>query len=574
MNNILLTLLSMDKLFLRFVSLFYPLLARTGVDTEQLNEILRIKLLMDTRRPKGTFNMRKNAQTGKQQSPWLASFFTLLMGFFIGLLLTINQKPYVGETYYFVVFMVLMSITLISDFTTVLIDTRDQFILLPRPVNDRTIAISRILHISIYVLKLALLQCLPGLVIVGFVDGIFAVPIFFIQVLEATFLSIFMVNIIYLLLMRSVSPQRFKDIISYFQIGFSVLVFISYYLLPKLINVSVMGDVNLLSHWWAYLLAPVWIASLNELLIHSSRSGGLVTSALAILGLVLPVAGLWFVAKVLAPGFNRRLTIIATSDGNTNNTGVPKKAGKFNFIAKLSNLLAPDPLENAGFRITWKLSARTREFKMKVYPMFAFVPVYFLYFALNGKSTSLSDRLDKLQNGHSYVFLIYLSTIILSAFLTNISWSEKYKSAWVYYALPISEPGKILSGMYKAIVAIYFLPYCLVLSIVIVFIWGPQAINDLILAFLISLIYGILMALFLVKGLPFSKPVIVKQRGGKMITSLMIMAFIAGIGFGHYYLMQWENVVWIAILPALLINWIMFRQYKKQTWDNIEYVEI
>src|ERR1700712_4454030 len=101
--------------------------------------------------------------------------------------------PYVGQTYYFIVFMVFMAITLISDFTTVLIDTRDQFILLPRPVNDRTIAVSRILHISIYVLRLALLQGLAGMVMIGFIDGPLAVPLFFVQILEATFLSIFMV---------------------------------------------------------------------------------------------------------------------------------------------------------------------------------------------------------------------------------------------------------------------------------------------------------------------------------------------------------------------------------------------
>ncbi len=572
MNDILLMFLSMDKLFLRLVSFFYPILAKTGVDTDQLNEILRVKLLMDNRRPKAMFAARKNAKNNGQQSPWLISFVTLLMGFFIGLVLTLNGMPYVGETYYFTIFMVLMAITLISDFTTVLIDTRDQFILLPRPVNDRTIAVSRILHISIYVLRLALLQGLPALVIVGFVDGILAVPVFFIQILEATFLSIFMVNIIYLLLMKSVSPQRFKDIISYFQIGFSVLIFATYYLLPRLIDVSVLGNVNLLSHWWAYCLPPVWIAALNELLIHSSRSG-MITSALAIVGLTLPVAGLWFVAKVLAPGFNRRLSIIATSDGNTNTSTQIKKAGKFSLIEKISNLIAPDPVENAGFRITWKLAARTREFKMKVYPSFAYVPIYFIFIALNGKG-DLSEKLDNLQNGHTYVLLIYLSTFILSSILMNISMSEKYKAAWVYYALPIGEPGKILSGMYKAVIALYFFPYCLVLSIVIVAVWGPQAINDLILAFLVSLAYGMMMALFMVKGLPFSKPVVVKQGGGRMITSLMILALIAGLGFGHYYLMRWEMVIWIAIIPFLFINWIMFRYYKKQTWDNIELSEI
>ncbi len=564
----------MDKIFLRFVSFLYPVLEKTGVDTLQLNEILRIKLLMDNRRPKAMFATRRAASSKPTtRAPWMINFFTILMGFFIGLVLTLNSMPYVGETFYFIIFMVLMALTLISDFTTVLIDPRDQFILLPRPVNDRTVAVSRILHITIYVLRLALLQGLPALVIVGFIDGILAVPVFFIQILEATFLSIFMVNIIYLLLMKAVSPQRFKDIISYFQIGFSVLIFATYYLLPRLINVSVLGHINLLTHWWAYLLPPVWIAALNELLIHSGRSGP-ITSLLAIIGVTLPLAGLWFVAKVLAPGFNRRLAVISTSDGNTNIATQVKKAGKFNLIEKLSNIIAPEPVENAGFRITWKLAARTREFKMKVYPSLAYVPIYFIYFALNGKGDSISDRWDKLQTGHTYVFLIYLSTFILSAILMNISMSEKYKSSWVYYALPIGEPGKILSGMYKAIITLYFLPYCLVLSIAIVIIWGPQAINDIILAFLVSLIYGLLMALFMVKGLPFSKPVVAKQGGGRMITSLMILALVGGIGFGHYFLMRWEMAIWIAIVPALFINWIMFRYYKRQTWDNIELAEI
>jgi len=562
----------MDKIFLRFVALLYPLLAKTGVDTNQLNEILKVKLLMDNRRPKAMFAVKKGAKNNGQQSPWLIGFFQLLMGFFIGLVLLLNNMPYVGQTYYFLIFMVLMALTLISDFTTVLVDTRDQFILLPRPVNDRTIAVSRILHISIYVLRLALLQGLPAMIIIWYLDGPLAVPIFFVQLLEATFLSIFIVNIVYLLLMRSVSPQRFKDVISYFQIGFSVLIFAAYYLLPRLINVSVLGNINLLTHWWAYLLPPVWIAAMNELLIHASRSN-YITSLLAIIGFTLPLAGLWLVAKVLAPGFNRRLAVIATSDGNTNTTGKVKKAGRFNFIEKISDLLAPDPVENAGFRITWKLAARTREFKMKVYPSFAYVPIYFLYFALNGKGDSLSDRWDKLQSGHTYVFLIYLCTFILSAMLMHISMSEKYKSAWVYYALPIGEPGKILSGMYKAIITLYFLPYCLLLSIGIVAVWGPGAINDVILAFLISLIYGILMALFMVKGLPFSNPVVVKQGGGKMITSLLIMAFIGAIAFGHYMIARWETLVWIAIIPVLLANWLMFRSYKKRTWEDVELAE-
>ena len=563
----------MNKIFLRIITFMSPVLRKSGVDTDQLYEILKVKLMMDDRRPNAMFAGRRSTTANtKVKSPWLITFVTILMGTFIGLTLFLNKMPYVGQTFYFLVFMVLMSLTLISDFTTVLIDTRDQFILLPRPVNDRTVALSRILHVSFYVLRLALLQGLPGMVMVGFIDGIAAVPLFFIQILQATFLSIFFVNIIYLALMKYVSPQRFKDIISYFQIGFSVVIFGSYYLLPKLINVSVLDNISLINHWWSWILPPVWIAGLNELLIHTSRAD-VTTVILAIAGIATPVLGLWLVIRVFAPGFNKKLAAISTSDGSSNSSANIKRAGKFTIIDKIANIIASDPVENAGFKITWKLSARLREFKLKVYPAFAYVPIYFLYFVLNGKG-DVSKRLTDLQNGHAYIFLIYMCTFILSNILMNISMTEKYKSAWVYYAAPIGDPGKILSGMYKAVIVLYFLPYCLVISIAIVAVWGTQAINDILLATSVCITYGMIMALFTVKGLPFSKPVVAKQGGGRVISSLLILAFIFAIGYGQYSIMKWETLVWILIIPSLLINVLMFHYYKKQTWANIALADI
>jgi hypothetical protein len=544
-----------------------------GVDTMQLGLILRLKLMIDNRRPKGMFARASNKKMKEGKMQWLTTIMTLIMGVLIALVLVMNNAPYVTHTIYFLIFMVLMALTMISDFTSVLIDVRDHYILLPRPVSDRTIAVSRILHISIYVLRLALLQGLPALILVGFIDGPLAVPLFFVEILQATFLSILLVNMVYLVLMKLSSPQGFKDVISYFQIGFSIVIFAGYYLMPKLITRSSLGDVSLLEHWWAYLLPPMWISALNELVIHPGRAT-LVTAVLAILGLVLPLAGLWFVAKVLAPGFNRKLAVLATSDGNSDAKDNKTQTGRFNLIDKIANLLIKDPVENAGFRITLKLAARSRDFKMKVYPSLAYVPIYFIYFSINGDGTTLSDKFSSLQSGHSYVALIYLCTFVLAAVLTNITMSDKYKSSWVYYALPIGEPGKILSGMYKAVVSFYFFPYCVVIGVVTVSVWGFSAVNDLILAFLVSVIYGMLMALFMVKGLPFSKPVQVKQSGGRMTVSLLVMGVIAAIGYVHYFAMKWELLIWIMIIPLLIINVAMFHYYRKQSWENIELSEM
>jgi ABC-2 type transport system permease protein len=566
----------MNNLMLRMVSALMPLLERTGVDTYQLYHILRIKLMMDDRRPSAMFSGRRKATaTGKTSNPWVVSLVTVFIGGLVGLVLLAFKGALIAQTVYFAMFMVLMSMTLITDFTSVLLDVRDQYILLPRPVDDRTLAMSRILHISVYVFRLALLQGLGGMVIIGFVDGLAAVPLFIVQLILATFFSILLVNVVYLILMHSVSPEKFKDIISYFQIAFSVVIFGCYYLLPRIIDFTSLVQIDLTKKVWAYFLPPVWIASLNEVLIHPSRAT-LLTSLLAIIGITVPVAGLWLVAKVLAPGFNKRLAIAATSDGNTTaptaSTAVGNKKPGAPLVNTLANWLAPDPVENAGFRITWKLAARIREFKIKVYPALAYVPIYFLYFGLNGKG-SIDERLDKIQSGSSYIFLVYLSTFVLSAILQHISYSEKFKPAWVYYALPITQPGKILSGMYKAVVTLYYLPYCFIIGLVSVAIWGPKVINDIILASIVGMIYGMLMALFMVKGLPFSKPVLLKQSGGRVITSLLITGLIGFVGFGHYFLSRWETVIWILIIPAAAAYWIMLYYYKRQGWDIIDMEE-
>jgi len=357
----------------------------------------------------------------------------------------------------------------------------------------------------------------------------------------------------------------------YFQVAFSIFIFGGYRLLPRLINMTALANYDMLSHKWAYFLPPVWIAGIGEALMHPGRSGFSVL-IIAALGFSIPFLSIWFMARVLAPGFNRSLSIMAMADASTTATG-DKKVKKAGFIDKIANLVAPDPIENAGFRITWKLAARTREFKIKVYPQFAFVPVYFAYIMLSGKG-SLADQYEAIKDGRGYIFLLYFSSLVLSAILQQLSQSEKYKASWVYYALPIDKPGKILAGMYKAITMLYILPYFIALTIASVLIWGPQVINDIILAFFLLQLYGIVMALFLVKGLPFSRPILVKQGGGKFLISMMLLLATFLFGGAHYFLSKWETVIWIAIIPAILLYWLMIRYYAKQTWESVELSEI
>src|SRR5690606_30234049 len=134
-----------------------------------------------------------------------------------------------------------------------------------------------------------------------------------------------------------------------------------------------------------------------------------------------------------------------------------------------------------GFIMTWIQTARNRTFKMRVYPMLAYVPVYFFYILMTSKR-SFSDVFEKLPEGYTHIMLLYMTFFVVLQALNYVTMSDQYKAAWVYYSSPVSSPGEIILGAYKAIWIKYFMPFMVFVGVFVVAIWGPMAIFDVLLA--------------------------------------------------------------------------------------------
>ena len=560
-----------NKYIIKFILLFKPVFIRFGVDAEQLRIILLTKLKMDDRKPNIYNQQRQKKKKETNNSSWLTMFMLVVMGAFMAILLAIVKQPYIGHTIYFSAFMVMLAVTLISDFTSVLIDVRDNYIILPRPVSSSTFTVSRILHIGIHTAKMSFSIALGGVLYCFIFDSLASGFMFILQVLIATVLSIFIVNIIYLIVLKVTSPQKFKDFISYFQIFFSVAIFASYYTLPRLLSAEMLQGINIIDHQLLTLLPSVWLAALHELAVNFSASNW-ITFLLAFMAIAVPFASLYLVVKVLAPGFNQKLSAISGSGDDGTIISSEGKGAARGFMNKIAKILAPDTFENAGFKITWLLSSRYRDFKVKVYPTFAYVPVYFIYFGfINGKG-SMADKWADMLESNRYIFLIYLTSFVLTTVLQHISMTEKYKASWIFYSTPLQNPGKVLAGMFKAVIVKYYLPYFLLVSIFSLIFWGPKVINDLILALMVGIIYGILTALFQVKGFPFSQPLNIKQSG-KFFIGMFIFIIPVGLGFLHYWAAKWEIAIWISAAILTLAAVFSFSQYKKESWESLEMAE-
>ena len=94
-------------------------------------------------------------------------------------------------------------------------------------------------------------MALPGWILIGFIADWKAVLWFPVPVLALTFTALFAVFGVYLLILRVASASKFKEVLSYFQIAFSVLIFGVYNLVPRAVSTSRFENFDLSQFAWA-----------------------------------------------------------------------------------------------------------------------------------------------------------------------------------------------------------------------------------------------------------------------------------------------------------------------------------
>ena len=490
----------------------------------------------------------------------------IVMGAMLLVYYILLDDPYVAGSFYFFSLMCVLALMLISEFSTILLDTRDQFIILPRPVDDRTFSVSRILHIGILLLGLLTGLALPGLIYAIVVNGIIAGAIFLVQVAITGILTLFLVNLFYLMMVKWLSAQRLKDMISAFQVFFSVVIFASYYLGPTVLRSEWLQQLHIESAPATWLLPPVWIASLQQLFVPPFSG---LSAALGVLGVLAPLVSLWVVVRIFAAGFNDKLAAMAGGSDTAQSVARGASDAKRTLGDRIGPLFSRTPLESAGFAIIWLITGRSRDFKQKVYPSLGFVPVYFVFIFFVGRGDDAGDgslmaKLQQMREQGTFIVLFYLSIFTLMTVFQSISQSERFKAAWVYHAAPLHAPGELMAGVLKAVLVKFFYPYIVLLVVIGIPLMGVGIINDALLAAGIGSIEALLIALFMTKAYPFSQPI--KQGGGKVVVSLLLMGFVGLLGYVHYFFAANEVLIW-GIAAAAWAGFIfMLHYFRKERW--------
>ena len=244
-----------------------------GVNISQLRAILTAKLMMDDRRP--LHLNRKNKKTESKPSKY-ADIGRLLISGLLGLVLLLPLLTEVDIlvkiliVYSFLI--IILSMMLISEFTTVLLDGRDNQIILPKPVNDRTFLLSRILHLIIFILDLAIPISIPAMVTLYFTNGIMGMLGFMVITPFAVFFSVFLLNVFYLLMLKYVSVQKFKNIVTYFQIFMAIIIYGGYQFIPRWMDSESFKTYHFPEQISSLAIPSYWFAAAWQI-FHQGVSG-------------------------------------------------------------------------------------------------------------------------------------------------------------------------------------------------------------------------------------------------------------------------------------------------------------
>ncbi len=554
----------MDKLILKAVLFFAKLLAKQGINYERLKIIVETKLLIDRRRV--YMNWRPRQQKENSNPLLLTLIIYTFFGFFVGVLVFKVQSFVICMALIHSYILFMMASTMISDFSSVLLDTTDNKIILSKPVNSKTLFIARLVHILVYLLQFAIAIALLPVVFIfigyGANIGIASIG----TALLTIIFSVFLTYLLYAIVLKFSSEEKVKEIVGYFQIFVTIFFAAGFQIMPRLINFD-----NLMSifqvHWYSYFLPPIWMA----LTLESIQQLKFDTIHLLMIccAVLLPVFTFWVMIKYLAPSFANKLAALDNVEIKKKETSVNIGSHK-SLSQKLSQVFCNSKTECSSYEMVWKITGRDKAFKMQLYPSLAYVGVFIFVFVFkNGQN--IDQLWQQLPTTKMFLFFLYLPIFTIGSGIGFISFYENFTASWIYQSTPIAKPGEIIAGGLKALLSKFFLPIFIILFLFSFYVWGFAIINDFVLGFFNNIFIFLLVANLGDRYLPFSREQNSKEQSGRFLNVILQMLTIAILVGLHYFLLKNDWIIYSLIPIAALACYLLLRRLQNLSWLQISF---
>ncbi|XXM74364.1 hypothetical protein ACQ0QQ_11040 [Lysinibacillus sphaericus] len=529
---------------LLFLDWFRVIFEKMGFDYRALRRILQVKFTMDQRRVPTIF--QQQASKGKEsrdenrfiKSLWIYALFGLFLIPFV--LMGENYIFQMSISFAVIMFIIMMS--MISDFSVVILDIRDNNILFTKPVEKKTISLAKSIHVCVYLFFLTGAMTVIPLIVALINQGFWFFLLFLAGIILTDILIVVFTALLYYLILKYFDGEKLKDIINYVQIGLSIGMAVGYQVVARSFELVDL-QVNFTAEWWQIFFPPMWFGSLFEWVLNGS--GNPLIILFSVLAILFPFAALAVYIKIL-PSFERNLQKLNSHGG--------KKAKKSNWFGKQLMYLMCSKEERAFYQFAHYMMKNEREFKLKVYPGLGFAIILPFIFIFNFLTTSSFDELST-----SMVYLsIYTSLTVIPTVVMQLGYSGKYKGAWIYKVAPVEKDAPIHKGTLKAFLAKLFIPLYVVMAICFLYLFGLKLLPELIIVLASAFIYTVVCYKLLSSGLPFSDSFDgVKQSDGwKVLPFYLIIGALVGL---HFLAVKIDFGIYVYLILLLTVNFFVWK---------------
>jgi hypothetical protein len=538
---------------LKILDRFRKVFEKMGVDYDLMRRILQVKFVMDGRKVPAVIGNGKKKDQETENSFIKSLWIYVVMGIMNIIFVMMNESYIFQMSLVFGITMFMVMTSLISDFSSVMLDVRDKNLILSKPVNNITLNMAKMIHIVVYLFFITMALVGPALVAAVIRHGIMFFLLFFAEIILLDFFIVALTALLYLGILRFFDGEKLKDIINYVQIGLSMVITIGYQLIGRLFSFIDL-NITFQPKWWQYFVIPTWFGAPFEVLLRGDLNVHYII--LSMFALVVPIFSISLYIKLI-PVFERNLQKLNSHNGRN-------RRNKGKLMSWIAAIVCSTNEERTFFHFASKMMKNEREFKLRVYPTLGFAFIFPFIFLINRMS---DGGFDPMASSNAY-FNIYFCALFLPTVVLMMRYSANYKGAWIYKVMPINELAPVFKGTLKAFLVNLLLPLYVFECIIFIWIFGIRIFPDLIAVLLNIYLYTVICFKAFKKELPFAQAFETGQQGtGGTVFLLMLML---GILWGAHFLSKWISFgIYIYIAVVLLVNIVLWRTAFKISWDAL-----
>lgn len=543
--------------FIKIIRKLEPMYRRMGVDYLIMEKIVDTKLTMDSRQEKviPTNSMWGNSKEEDKdknaffQSLWVYALISLILLF----VFAIDDIQFQYTVFFSFIFVMLLS-TLIANFSSILLETKDQVLIGTKPVSSKTLSAAKATHVFIYLISLTLALSGPMMIGTFFIHGILAGLLAVLLTITASTWCLLLTIITYATVLKRFNGEKLKNIIAYSQIGISVFTIIGYQVMNqafRFINPSMLAiELNL--QWWHIFVFPLWFVAPFGLL----QNGFSLTYLMYIVLLVGGTIGLIVLYHFNSDKLEANLQKLESGEGDTD-----KRSWYETFSSKW---LCWDKKERGYYHFTWQLTKNEREFKTRLYPSLA--TIFIFPIVLIGSTYQLSEDSGVGINQLSvFKYMPYYALLIIPMLAVSVKYSKNFKGSWIFGMSSEDNAGVFLRGMIKALIMKLVFPIYLILSGIVLVFSGfeilPALLNGLL---LVVLIFSVEVKRT-IQTYPFSKKYNASEANQGCFATVVFIAITGIVAVGMFAIQELVpfGVYLLMVILLAVDGWMLTRGFNK-----------